>query len=75
MGANSVSVAKPYGKNSKFLNLKQKNFLVLYNDLTILLESLLEPLIPGGPVWMTREEYILFGTHLLASNEPTEMEG
>jgi hypothetical protein len=37
--------------------------------------SLLEPFSPGSPMWMMREEYILFGSQLLAASDPTDMEG
>ena len=43
--------------------------------MSLLLDNILHLNEPGDPLWMTREEYIIFGAQRLASCDSTIREG
>ena len=45
------------------------------SDTIIFLDKILQLNEPGDPLWMTREEYIIFGAQRLASCDSTIREG
>ena len=59
LGAYAAPVPIPYG-NLLFSNLKLNSLLINFTENILNVED------PGRALWMTREEYITFGTQTLA---------
>lgn len=75
MGANAVNVPNPYGILLSDFSFFKSTYFSLFIFIFQFSENVLHLHDPGSPLWMTREEYIIFGNQQLAVNDPLDQEG